>query len=1082
MAGNGSFATPPAAAQSAYGPPVLLSVFRAHNAPITRLSFFDTERLLCTMSTVDCYVKTFHLKGSYVGHFGQRMPYWFRDATTFGADAFSVAMDDTSQQTPRYPPSSAPSTAPSNPVSKAPVVVAAGRRRASGQTSPMPSSATILQTPKETPNVPISAAALTGGGATSRPSTRQLDSPAASLFNSSFFATSVPKTILGKHAVESPHDMSSFAQVPAGVDAFEGAVSAHSVMSPSFAAFSTSGGAKVAFPLSTGGKRRTSLGGAGDGSNRSPHGDSDRATPSADFGASTSAAYHWTSPTSALTEEELKAAKELSRSVAPKGLAAKEGESNLRPLLFRKKRLSIRATSTETLEQIQQRKPRHTASVVGDVHMFLKSSPRGDDDALDGVGRSSDGDPAIGGTTSGEVVGHGRRRTTLGRRRVSHDHTNSSDNNNPPMMMMMPLTKRRSSRSSSPMQSLEPLNVPVFLDDDTTTAGGNLRKGVGGDGALMSAATPQHQRHQSLLLSTPQRRSTPPILTTPPSTTLAASAHSGGGGTTPTPVPQSLLVPPPALRALLVKTPTGSDGGGGHHNSGHSTPLLQQNAITSSFSTQAQTPRAHAHSGGTTTVSSSSPLISTLQPSSTTAATVGLLGTPRRAAAAGALLASTKPPPSPKFGCFGGAAGGGQFMTPRTIVNNNGIASPSTPMYSMFASNEDPLAGSFGARRKPPLAPPPPPASPLGHLVAATSEINSSTSQFLQQQPMSNTSSTFVTPRGPDRSSTPTPRVLQQQGVDGSTPQDIRQMSGIPVLKGSSSPAGPFDGDDGEDDALFTQWSITAGAGSGGGRGGGGGFLLTALDDNDERGGGGPVITQRHSEQHAGGLTRSHSVPLSRRLPDSVSVLTRSSDKYRSRTSLSMLPTDATVGPQDPHHHSSNHLHKSLFGSPAASHSSFPASPSQSPSSSPRRRPHFVGGLERSVVHKATAILHHAAVAQSNRKGDTSVEHRVDRVTRLIRDRELLKYHPLMIRSSLLQDNDSMKEEVAIMPSAWTSRASSLLKTHDFELQDIQRRFWSPKGKEISKAKLLKWNTDPKSMFGADPRKQQQQQQQQQPQ
>jgi hypothetical protein len=1000
---GGSLPPQAAAASSAvYAPPVLLSVFRAHNAPITRLSFFDSERLLCTMSSVDCYVKTFHLKGSYVGHFGQRTPYWFRDATTFGADAFSVAMDDKSQQTPRYPPPSAPSTAASH-LSSSVAPKAAGRRRASGQSSPMPGITTaVLQAPRDTPSVPITASAIAGGAAASRPATRQLDSPAASLFNSSFFATAVPKTILGN--VES-HEMSSFAQVPAGIDVFEGAVSGggDGVASPSFA--ESIGGSKVAFPLPA--KRRSSFGASQDVSNRSPHAlDSDRATPAGalQFGASVNNNNgKWTSPTSVLTEEEFQAAKELSRSVAPRGLTNKEGEANLRPLLYRKKRLSIRATSTETLEEIRQRKPRHTASIVGDVHMFLKSSPQGDNVEADHIQTPGEG-------------GRGRRRT-FGRRRTSQEGDIAADGNGGLGGAISAfVSKRRSSRSSSPQQSLEPLNVPVFLSEAEVSAAGSPKR-------LPLLHPQQHQQRF-----------------TPPQGAITNQDRVQGASTTQEVMPhQSLLIPPPALRSLRTKSPRFSDGGG---SVGQPSPMLTS-----------QDMYPHVSTTGTPS-SPGMPLL---------VQTPGRLGgTPGRL---GMQTPSTRPPPSPKFDSAIGGGGGGLFLTPRAFVAAGvGKGSPQPALSTLTAGNDDPLAGSFGAKRKPPLAP----ASPVGHGIA------SGNTQYLLQ-PVSNTSSAFVTPRGPDHHHHGTPP--SNAYIEDGTPPDMHDISGIPLLK--RPPYAACDGDyDGfmDGDGMFGQWSIAAG-GDGTLGGGGGGFLLTALEGGDDDDDDGVASARIRCNEE---ISRSHSVPLTRRLPVNVSVLARSSEKYRSRTSLSMLPTAATSGldATTPAGGPLQQSGKSVFGSPAASYASFPSSsPVPSPSSSPRRRTHFVSGLDRSAVHKATAILHNAAVAHNNRRSET--EHRVDRVTRLIRDRELLKYQPVMIRSSLLQDNDSMRDEVAIMPSAWTTRASSLLKTHDFELQDIQRRFWSPKGKEISKAKLLKWNTDSNSLFGADPRKQQQQQQQQ---
>ena len=72
----------PAASFSSLEFPVV-AIFRAHNAPITRLSFLPNSRLIVTMSTLDCYVKTFELQGTMLGHFGQRMPYWYKRPETF---------------------------------------------------------------------------------------------------------------------------------------------------------------------------------------------------------------------------------------------------------------------------------------------------------------------------------------------------------------------------------------------------------------------------------------------------------------------------------------------------------------------------------------------------------------------------------------------------------------------------------------------------------------------------------------------------------------------------------------------------------------------------------------------------------------------------------------------------------------------------------------------------------------------------------------------------------------------------------------------------------------------------------------
>lgn len=146
-----------------------LAVFRAHNAPITRMSFFQRERLICTMSTVDGYVKLFETGGTYVGHCGQRMPYWHRNARTFAADADSVVLDDPSQPQPA-PPFSGTSGKGLPPRCGSRGVV--GGRAVS----------------------PITPALVAYAG--SRPATRQLDSPSSGLFSSSFFMTSPQSKII----------------------------------------------------------------------------------------------------------------------------------------------------------------------------------------------------------------------------------------------------------------------------------------------------------------------------------------------------------------------------------------------------------------------------------------------------------------------------------------------------------------------------------------------------------------------------------------------------------------------------------------------------------------------------------------------------------------------------------------------------------------------------------------------------------------------------------------------------------------------------------------------------------------------
>jgi WD40 repeat protein len=72
----------------------LLSIFRAHNEPVTQLAPMPGLNVVVTLSVYDSMIKLFTLSGEYIGYLGQEEDWNIKDPRTFGRNSRALPLDD----------------------------------------------------------------------------------------------------------------------------------------------------------------------------------------------------------------------------------------------------------------------------------------------------------------------------------------------------------------------------------------------------------------------------------------------------------------------------------------------------------------------------------------------------------------------------------------------------------------------------------------------------------------------------------------------------------------------------------------------------------------------------------------------------------------------------------------------------------------------------------------------------------------------------------------------------------------------------------------------------------------------------